>query len=155
MNNTPFKLIAILAGSILFQSGCGGGADDSPPRAAVQGTVLLDHKPLPHGIIRFVPVSETGGPKISANIEDGSFSLSEQLGPWVGSHRVEIESTDDGGFAWDDERAIQKLRAQQIRKIERIEVPSDYNRRTTLEAVIVGNQLNELEYQLSSNPSRR
>jgi hypothetical protein len=155
MNNKSLKLIAILAGSVLFQSGCGGGADDSPTRAAVQGTVLLDRKPLPQGIIRFVPDSETGGPKISANIEDGSFSLSEEAGPWIGTHRIEIESTDDGGYAMDDEQAIQKLREQRIRRIERIEVPSAYNRRSTLEALIVDKQVNELEYQLSSNPRTR
>jgi hypothetical protein len=154
MNGMQLKLLAMMASGFLFQAGCSGGADESPPQAAVQGTVLLDQKPLPIGIIRFVPQDATGGPKVSANIKDGSFALSEELGPRVGTHRVEIESTDDGGFAMDDEMAILKLRAQRVRKVERIEVPPVYNRRSQLEAVIVGDQVNELDYQLSSDPRK-
>lgn len=155
MHSKPMKLFAMTAMCVLLQAGCGGGSDDSPPRAAVQGTVLLDDKPLPQGIIRFVPQDETGGPKISANIEAGAFSLPEEHGPWVGSHRIEIESTDNGGYAIDDEQAIQKLKAQGVRKIERIQVPADYNRRSTLNAVIVEGQVNELEYLLTSSSKQR
>lgn len=149
------KLSVIAAFGLLLQAGCGGGADDSPPRAAVQGTVLLDQQPLPQGMIRFIPKDDTGGPKLSAAIKDGSFSLSDERGPWVGTHRVEIESTDDGGYAMDDEQAIQKLKQQGVRRIERIEVPQAYNRRSTLEAVIVAGEINELDYDLTSNPRKR
>lgn len=155
MNRRPMKLFATIAMCVLLQVGCGGGSADSPPRAAVQGTVLLDEKPLPKGIIRFVPKDETSGPKISANIEAGAFSLPEEFGPWVGTHRIEIESTDNGGYAIDDEQAIQKLREQGVRKIERIQVPPAYNKSSTLNAVIIEGRVNELEYLLTSSSKQR
>lgn len=155
MRDMQLKLFAVFAIGFLLQAGCDGGSDDSPPRAAVQGEVLLDNQPLPKGIIRFVPTEETGGPKISATIESGSFSLAEESGPRVGTHRVEIESTDSGGLAMDDEQAIQKLREQGVRKIERIEIPQAYNKRSTLDAVIVEGKVNELRYELVSKPQRR
>lgn len=126
-----------------------------PPRAAVKGTVLLDDAPLPAGIIRFVPKDETPGPKLSAPITGGEFTLPAELGPWVGTHRVEIESTDLGGLAPDDETAVARLQAQGIKRIERIEIPPSYNRLSTLEATIVADQENELEFKLSSTPNRR
>ena len=148
------RLLVILSG-VAILSGCGRETDEAHPRAAVQGKVLLDGQPLPEGLIRFIPQGDTGGPKISANIENGMFSLPETTGPAVGAHRVEIESTDNGGYAWDDEQAIQKLRAQRIRKIERIEVPAVYNRSSSLETVIVAGQVNELAYDLNSRPGHR
>lgn len=142
-------------GCILLLAGCGGGSDDSPPRAAVNGTVLLDDVPLPTGIIRFVPKDETPGPKLSDPITGGEFTLPAELGPWVGTHRVEIESTDLGGLAPDDETAVVRLQAQGIKRIERIEIPPSYNRRSTLEATILADQENELEFKLTSTPNLR
>lgn len=157
MNNRhsmPIRKLCSL-GCILLLAGCGGGSDDSPPRAAVKGTVLLDDAPLPAGIIRFVPKDETPGPKLSAPITGGEFALPAELGPWVGTHRVEIESTDHGGLAPDDETVVDRMREQGLRKIERVEVPEIYNRRSTLEATIVADQENELEFKLTSTPNRR
>ncbi|MEM7557861.1 MAG: hypothetical protein AAF394_01935, partial [Planctomycetota bacterium] len=78
-------------------AGCGG--TDGPPRAAVEGTVTLDGKPLATGMVRFVPKDGTPGQKVSVSIEAGKFSVSAEHGPAVGKHRVEIESSDTGGLA--------------------------------------------------------
>jgi hypothetical protein len=141
--------------ALLMIGGCGGGASDAPPRAAVKGTVHLDDAPLAEGIIRFVPTGETTGPKVSAPIVNGEFSLPVKWGPWVGAQRVEIESTDDGGLAPDDETAVERMREAGIRRVERVEIPAIYNRRSTLTTTILAEQENELEFKLSSAPSRR
>lgn len=137
-----------LAVAVLTAAGCGAGPDDAPLRAPVTGTVTLDNQPLPSGVIRFVPEGTTTGPQASASITDGTFQLPEELGPVVGSHRVEIESTDDGGLAFDDEEAVQRLQASGRKRVQVFRIPPVYNRQSQLRADIDAEAPNQLTFEL-------
>lgn len=134
-------------------AGCGGS--NELPRAAVRGMVLLDGEPLPEGIIRFVPTGETKGPQSSVEIRFGLFKVTEQHGPLVGTHRIEIISTDDGGFPEDDEEAIQRMREQGITKIDKITVPDEYNKRSKMTESVTPEGPNDFKFELSSNPQQK
>ena len=56
--------------------GCG---ESKPTRVVVSGKVLIDGKPLTHGIVRFIP--EHGRPSSSAVLSDGTFDLASTT--WV------------------------------------------------------------------------
>ncbi len=134
--------------------GCGGGAD-GPSRAAVSGMVTLDARPLSTGVIRFVPDGQTGGPKTSAKITNGRFALPEEYGPVVGRHRIEIESSDDGGYPRDDESVLKRLQAEGKRFIQAVRVPDDYNDNSQLAAQIAPDGENRLTFDLQSHARRR
>lgn len=135
--------------------GCGGSSTDSLSRAAVAGKVTLDGINLKQGVIRFVPTGDTTGPKVSVAIEDGRFSATAESGPVIGGHRIEIQSTDNGGYAMDDEQALERLRAQGKRPIEVVKVPAIYNSSSTLHAAVTVDGPNEYDFALSSKPARR
>lgn len=73
---------AILAGLML--TGCGG----EPPvvRAAVEGEVTLDGRPLDGVLVRFVPQQHGRG--AAAAVDQGRFQLPVESGPSVGEHDV-------------------------------------------------------------------
>lgn len=132
-------------------AGCGVSDDDAPIRAAVEGTVTLDNQPLQEGIIRFVPTSGTTGPKTSVVVTDGRFSVDAENGPIVGIHRIEIESTDDGGFALDNEQALDQLHASGMRRIEVVQIPTQYNRNSTLTENVTAEGPNQFQFTLVSS----
>lgn len=133
---------------LVWFAGCGGG-EPGPTRAAVQGTVHYEGAPLAKGVIRFVPVEGTEGPKTSAPIDSGAFELPADLGPLVGSHRVEIESIS-GDLAPDDEQAIARLREAGVRRIEVLKLPAVYNQRSKLTATIRADEENSLTFALNA-----
>ncbi len=138
---------------VLGLQGCGGG-DDGPQRAAVSGVINLDGEPLQQGVIRFVPEGETKGPKTSVPVQQGRFEIDSRSGPLVGEHRIEIVSTDDGGYAMDDEQAIQDLRKAKVKRIRVVKVPAVYNSRSTLKKTVSLNTPNEFQFDLSSQHKR-
>lgn len=83
--------------------GCGGG--DGPTLYDLNGTVSFDGKPLPYGIVRFVPdetKSNSGGAGY-AEIVDGKYDTTALGGRGVigGPHKIrftgfESKPTDDG-----------------------------------------------------------
>ncbi|MEO8493826.1 MAG: hypothetical protein ABI614_02060 [Planctomycetota bacterium] len=78
-------LIGAFAAAILGTVGCGGGG---PPRAAVQGTVTWEGKPVEDGAISFIPQGEA--PAASAKIVGGKYALPKSEGAILGTNRVEI-----------------------------------------------------------------
>ena len=155
MQRMQLKLWTVCALSgFLLLAGCDGGSNDSQPRAAVQGTVLLDDVPLETGVINFIPTGATKGPMTTAPIQAGKFSLPDDLGPLVGTHRVEIESCDLGGLALDDESAIQRLKQQKVKHIKVIKIPAVYNRQSQLQADIQADADNQLGYRLTTKRSK-
>ncbi len=131
--------------------GCSSKADPFvETRQEVAGFVTLDGEPLKEGRIGFVPVEGTPGPKTSVKIEHGTFLIESQYGPVAGTHRIEVESTDDGGYARDDETALKHLKENNIKKIDVILVPEKYGTSSPLKAVVKENGPNEFEFQLES-----
>lgn len=143
-------LRSLALSGFLATLGCGTGGGDSLDRIAVHGTVLLDGQPLPTGTIRFIPAGSTHGPKTAFAITQGRFQASAGSGPCVGSHRVEIELTNDERYAHDDEQALDRLAAQRVRLVERAGLPAIYNERSTLTATIEKEHQPPLEFELSS-----
>lgn len=139
----------ILTGGIalLTMAGCDGRADFQ--RAAVRGTVSLDGEPLEHGVVRFVPLDKTPGRKQSVSLTNGQFSMDEELGPAVGRHRIEIESTDTGGLELDDEDAMTRLHSEGVQRIDVQRVPPWYNRASRIVEEIKDGD-NAFSFELSS-----
>lgn len=150
------RLISTLCFSLILSglAGC-GSSNNEYPRAAVRGIVLLDGEPLPEGIIRFIPQGPDKGPKSSAEIRVGMFKVDEEYGPVVGSHRIEIESTDDGGYARDDEQALDRLKAEGIKQIKVVKVPAIYNNRSQLTTSVTLDGPNDFTFELSTNPKKQ
>lgn len=149
-----FKTLTFLLCLSLLFSGC-GASNQEFSRAAVRGIVKLDGDPLPEGVIRFIPTDDNKGPQASVTIHHGIFSIGEDFGPVVGTNRIEIISTDDGGFAPDDEQAIEKMKAAGIKRIKVVKVPPQYNRRSTLTKSITAEGKNDLVFELTSTPAKK
>ncbi len=132
---------------------CGGSS--SHPRAAASGNVTLDGAPLATGAIRFVPVEDTPGQITSVQVVDGLFEVSAEHGPTVGTHRIEIESTDTGGLAMDDEDAMDRLRSEGTKRVQVVKVPPRYNKSSDLRETVVKDGPNEFSFELSTRRKRR
>ncbi|NQV29031.1 MAG: hypothetical protein HQ518_32150 [Rhodopirellula sp.] len=84
---TVFALMALTA------AGCGGG--DGLNRVAVSGSVTLDGKAAPHGIIRFVPAPGTEGPVANTMISNGQYNIPRDQGPVPGNYEVRVHAYED------------------------------------------------------------
>jgi beta-glucanase (GH16 family) len=89
----PVRLgVSLLLGCALVAvclGGCRG--DRGPERVVVSGKVTYQGKPLPQGMIRFVPAQTSTGPTAGASIVDGNYSVDSHGGVPVGTHTVQIE----------------------------------------------------------------
>ena len=132
---------------------CAVGCNPSTPnfpRAAVEGEVTFNGKPLEQGTVRFVPIDGTPGPKHAVQVKQGMFAASAEQGPVVGQHRIEIESTDNGGYAPDDEQALAELEHVRSRSIRVLRVPEIYNTRSTLSETVAAEGPNHFVSELNS-----
>ena len=84
----------------------------------------------------------------------GNFAIDLKEGPAAGKHRIEIESTDFGGLAMDDEDAINRLEMQRTKRVKVAQVPARYNRQSILAETLEASELNELRFELTSKRSR-
>ncbi|MBX3426366.1 MAG: hypothetical protein KF688_11860 [Pirellulales bacterium] len=102
------KLLPLLYGALLAAS-CAGCSPERETLHDVRGQVLVDGRPLTHGVVRFVPRS--GRPVSSEIAADGSFRLLSRSvgvdadGVPAGRYRVavnacEILDEDAGEIAW-------------------------------------------------------
>lgn len=151
-----FKRVALSLCFCLVLStlaGCGASGNDYP-RAAARGIVTLDGDPLSSGVIRFIPEGDNAGPQASASIREGIFNVPVDFGPVVGTNRIEIISTDDGGFAEDDEQAIQRLKQEGIKQIKVVKVPAQYNKQSKLTKSITADGENDFTFELVSTTKK-
>lgn len=123
MSLRPVIFCCLLATMI----GCGAASSDAPPRRIVEGSVTYDGKPLPSGMIRFVPIP--AGPVASAPIVDGKYEITNKEGVPLGEAKVEIEG---GGGA--DSLTQDQIEAGM--KSASIVLPAKYNRQSTLTETI-------------------
>lgn len=118
-----------LAFCLLTISGCFGGSAEHIERAAVTGTVTFDGKPLPEGSIQFVPDTDASGnplrgKAVQAMITDGSYSLSADQGPAVGTNKVLINATQKTGKFQESDGQKTEILKQYL--------PAKYNANSTL-----------------------
>jgi hypothetical protein len=74
--------------------GCGSG---DPLGVGVSGIVTYKGQPIKEGLISFIPLEGTNGPKAGANIDDGKFAIPRRGALVPGKYRVEIRAFEDGG----------------------------------------------------------
>ncbi len=96
----------ILAGGVLLRTlslsavvcclsgGCRDG--DSLIRYRVEGHVNIDGIPLEKGLITFIPLTPTEGPKASGVIDEGTYVIEQGSGPCRGTFVVKIETVPLG-----------------------------------------------------------
>lgn len=111
--------------------GCG---QTSEPLAQVEGTILLDGRPLPNAIVEFQPEGK-GRPSVGETGPDGKYKLrysKNQAGARIGSHKVMITTFSPSGDGKFRER-----------------VPAIYNSATTLIRQVEGSS-NWLDFDLQT-----
>lgn len=80
----------LLAVGVLLAAFSGCRSTDGPPRASISGKVTFDGKPVEEGSIVFIPTEGTTGPSSGGQIKQGVYTVGAELGPVVGTNRVEI-----------------------------------------------------------------
>lgn len=145
---TALMLIGLFA-----STGCQPEGDEWP-RAAVQGKVTLDGKPLPSGNVTFFPAGGTKGPAAGAEIVDGQYALDAYQGPVVGKSRIEIRSVQKTGRLVPAPSAIEMDGAPSEGMLveEFLDVvPKQYNTYSQLEREITDGE-NQIDFELQTPP---
>ena len=141
--STSFKLpVFLLAPLALLLSGC---QDSGPARAPIQGRVTVGGQPLAAGRILFKPIAPTEGPVTSAAVVDGWYALTEENGPIIGKHRVELEAELPLGFALDDEQAFARRGGK---RLPANPIPPRFNRDSILKVEVVAEKENQFDIQV-------
>lgn len=91
--------------TVMMLAGCGGAADDGPPRFPVEGTVKVDGTAVANGQISFLPAD--GGGMTSFQIADGKFS-SASKGAVGGPQKVTITLFDGPAGDGDDDAEVEE-----------------------------------------------
>lgn len=97
MTGIPMRKLTGLCCLLMALAGCGGGADEGPPRIDISGDVTFDGAPIPAGEITFIPNSKKGnsGPAASVVIEDGKYTTVDRgKGIVGGPHILRITAFD-------------------------------------------------------------
>ncbi len=121
----------------LSLSGC-GSSKPPLPRASVSGAVSINGQPASNLLIAFVPQGSVKGPRSSALVTDGKYSLDERTGPLVGPMRVEITTALE-----DDEPRDGKVKPFTPERI-----PAQYNLNSQLSAPITVDGPNKFDFSL-------
>jgi len=129
----------------------GGCSSDDVSRVAVKGTVLMDDEPLPQGRVVFVPIGETAGPKAAAEIRDGRFELPIESGPLPGKQRVEIYDEPPAPYALDSPSAAREAKGAMLAPHA---AASTYNDHSQLAVELSPNEINVLEFRITSDARR-
>ena len=107
---------------------CFAGCSEDATTASVSGIVRLDGKPLPLGIIRFIP--SAGRPASGEIQSDGTFTLGtygKKDGALIGKHRVTVTAIQsDAPVADPIARQNVSLNTKRNPNLKRL-VPTRYN----------------------------
>jgi hypothetical protein len=124
--------------------GCGSG--DNLDRQPISGTVTLDGQPLPTGTVRLDPASAESGTQVSAQIENGKYSLSKSDGPVPGTYKVQITSIESPKF----EPPAGKTPGEVVMPKTKENVPAKYNLKSVLTATVKSGQSEPIDFKLTS-----
>jgi hypothetical protein len=119
------------------------GCEKDNGRQEVSGTVTLGGKPLPDGIIMFIPVSAEQGTQVSVAISNGAYRVPRDKGLVPGKYKVAISSVDgktpesgdappgpSGNFA------------------SKNRIPPEYNQDSKIEVEVKKGQPNTFNYEI-------
>jgi hypothetical protein len=114
-------------------TGC-GNRGDGPERAVVSGTVTYNGKPIPEGMVRFVPLQTSTAPVSGTSIVDGKYQCDAHGGVPVGTYTIQIEATHKVPFAPKQGERTPPLMAE--RSVDRQYLPNRFNRDSQLQITI-------------------
>ena len=120
--------------------GCGGSGN----RAAIDGVVTCDGKPLEKGQITFVPQIGTKGPTAGAEIAAGKFTIPAAGGTFAGKFRVEVTASRPSGRKIPD-----RLTGKLVDAYEQF-IPQKYNADSQLTADVKAGAENRFEFAVNS-----
>jgi hypothetical protein len=128
--------------------GCSRSLDDLP-REAVAGTVTMDGKPLPAGVIQFYPMGEGSATTTAPNgeIKDGAFSIPREHGAVPGKYKVAISHAE---LKAAEGKARKKGLPERSKVLGPEQIPAKYNTQTKLETEIKAGGARDLKYDLQS-----
>lgn len=136
--DSPHRImLLLLIGAALWVPGC-GSSKPPLPRASVSGEVTLNGQPVSNVLVAFVPQGNVKGPRSSALVTDGKYSLDEKSGPLVGQMRVEITTALE-----EDEPRDGKVKPFAPERI-----PAQYNVNSQLSAPIKADGPNKFDFHL-------
>jgi hypothetical protein len=137
--STRRTILLAAAFCLVLAVGCGGDSR----RQGIEGTVILDGKPLAVGQITFVPQPGSSGPTAGAEIADGRFSIAPKGGTFAGAFRVEITASRLSG------RKVPGPRGTPVDEIVQY-LPTKYNTESSLTADVKAAGPNRFEFALQS-----
>lgn len=111
-------------------AGCGGS--DFPKRYGVEGCVRIDGADMEKGLISFIPLAPTKGPKVVGLVRDGKYVIDEAAGPSAGRFLVKIETVPPEIEAIASGKGL----ASQSNNKQRPRVAAKFNRNSQLEVVV-------------------
>lgn len=120
-------LLILVIPALLF--GCG---DRGPKRVVVSGTATYKGKPIPEGMIRFVPMNASETSVSGASIVDGKYKVDGRGGIPVGTHKIEIEAH----HPQQSRRAEGGARSRASSFAGNQYIPEKYNVRTQLQIAV-------------------
>ncbi|WZO97472.1 hypothetical protein EP7_004506 [Isosphaeraceae bacterium EP7] len=133
----------------IFALHCLSGCDvpaDVLARVAVSGRLTLDGAPVENGTITFLPSGAESA--VGGLIKAGEYSIAQAEGPVAGSYRVEIRSSKKTG------RRVADVDGEPGATVEEFvnDIPTRYNNRSKLTAVIKPGESNQFDFTLESKP---
>jgi len=121
---------------------------DFPSRCRVEGHVAVDGVPMEKGLITFIPISPTKGPKASGIIEQGEYVIEEDIGPCSGRFLVKITTVS---------RAVEAIATKRLSAREKCPLDDSrpvvapaYDQESQLRAIVSKEGENRFDFEVKS-----
>ena len=135
--------VALPVGSLLLAAGCGHSA---PSHARVSGSVHVDGRPISGAVITFEPIEQTGGPKASAVILDGRYTIESASRLHGGRYLVRISMLPGELLTEIHSRVNDAFPPPGA------EIASNYDSDSNLRCNLSIDQTNELDFEVRLRP---
>ena len=137
MSVLTVRAVAV-CGLVSLLVGCGGQDYPGAVRVPVSGTVTYDGKPVPYGVISFLP----GGEDLrgaSGPIHEGKYTIEEKFGPNVGHYKVSILGYPEvpTSMVGPEGASAEEMYDDEGTDMKEQMLPRRYNFQTTLEVDMV------------------
>jgi hypothetical protein len=139
MNFHPRSIVLLFI--LVLMAGC----DTEPSGETVCGVVTIEGQPMTEGLITFAPMGTTTGPKVSALIDSGAYSVLSTEGIHAGLFRVEILGLPPGVKALASGGDHSQLSLQ---KSPYREVAAEFNFQSVLTANLESGVANQFDFQV-------